>query len=288
MQTCDLLTLKDVAAPLTTAVAVGVAVAGWLGKSYVGGVLHYFSRYTDQIEIMAALKSEISIIIDHVEGLERSGQVAALEKLYKDNPQHRLFIPLYRETIVFDSLKSNVTAITENTLRKVIAFYNLSGGLDVLQTAMVSERFEAFPPERRLRIYEEFLVTARKTADAGLDAVRALDVALSIANARRSFVLIASAILVALIVVLAVRAVEALNNCLAGAQRTTAISLSGGVATSDQWRQYRPHRVSPLATLSHRLSQRPQYSGSALPFQSANSPRQTVRSFAGGRSHGPA
>ena len=210
MDVCQLLSSREFTAPL---LAACVAVAAWLGKSYVSGVLYYFSRYSDQIEILSALKSEILIIVEHVEKSAVEGGAEALEKIYKTAPEYKLFIPLFRETMVFDALRQNVTAITEKSLKKVIAFYNLSGGLDVVQTAMTGERFESFEPARRVNIYGSFLETAKAATDAGHEAISVIDSEAAIVRMRRALISLMSVILIAVAFLAASEAIQTVATC---------------------------------------------------------------------------
>lgn len=248
MDVCDMLVFGKGGTVLVPVLAAGVAVLAWLGKSYVSGFLHYFARFSDQIEILSALKAEIAIVIDHLPTQEIDRQVTDLAAIYAADPAHKLFMPLYRDTMVFDALKRDVTAITEKSLREVIAFYNISGSLDVLQASMTTERFETFTHQRRIELFRLYLETAKAAADTGKLAVAIIDSELVLIRARRSFASLASIILLGVIALLIWQGMQAVSACVAP-KTANAIAQTGPhvadlLESSDERRQNRSH-VTP-------------------------------------------
>lgn len=156
------------------AIAAAVGSLSWLGKSAVSGFLWYYGKRSKEIERMIALHAEISANLSFQRRIGAPAALDSMREALRANPRHKFFIPLYREDIVFDRLKTDITDLPADPIDEIIDYYNLSNGLDIVLERMETKRFEIFAAERRIKIVEAVSQMAIDTVTSGEAALRAL------------------------------------------------------------------------------------------------------------------
>lgn len=175
MATCLAEIPQGTAIVLASGVAAVVGSASWLGKSAVSGFLWYFNRRSREIERMVALHAEITANLVFQKNLADPRTVENMRKAIEADAHHRFFIPLYKEDVVFDRLKIDITDLPEEPIDEVIDYYNRSNGLDVVMERMESERYETLSAARRIRIIESLSDLAVDTVASGNAALAVLE-----------------------------------------------------------------------------------------------------------------
>lgn len=194
---CELLELKGNATLAAAILAAIIGVVGWLVKSLVSAVLHYHRKYTAEIELMTALKAEIFSNTESEKTFSDPALLDTLRNAYAANAKHKLYVPLYRQNIVFDVVKQNISAIPEAPMNAVIKYYNVNGGFDVSLARLEDKRFEGLPNDRKIKVFESVMQTAAQAVLLGEEAITALVGEIASKKRRQLFLTGWAAVLVA-------------------------------------------------------------------------------------------
>lgn len=224
-------------------VAAIVGIAGWLVKSYVSGLIYFYKRFSDEVEMMIGLRAEIRVNMDAEKRLCASQLLDTLKSEYAADPRYKQFLPLFKENVIYDAFKKNVTSITEAPLEHVIRYYNLSGGLDVALASLTSERYEKFKPERKIEIYQSVQNEARDTVRAAEAAIFELGDAIRVTKAKRMGALVVSAFVLAAVVQSLVQFGFDGKACVNTAALRSAGTMAEQAMLSDERRKNGAHRL---------------------------------------------
>lgn len=166
---------SGVAPILVGSIAALVGAASWLGRSAVAGFLWYFGKRSREIERMIALQAEIKTNLPFQASIANDEFVRNVHHRLDKDQSYRFFVPVYREDIVFDTIKKDITDLPAGPIDDVVDYYNQSNGLDVILTRLEEPRFESFDVERRKSIVTALSNAAEGVIKSGNKAISTLE-----------------------------------------------------------------------------------------------------------------
>jgi hypothetical protein len=155
--------------------AAFVASFSWLGRSIVAGLLWYHGKRSREIERMTALRGEIKANLIYQEKLSDHSRTDALIARVEFTPDFKFFVPIYRDDVVFDVVKIDITTLPPDPINEVVDYYNKSNGLDVIMARLEEPRFDGLEISRKVNVLRAVRDTAEDVFLAGRLAIAKLD-----------------------------------------------------------------------------------------------------------------
>jgi len=160
---------------ITGSLAAAIAAFSWLGRSIVEGLLWYYGKRSREIERMIALRGEIKANLIYQNELQDPVRTETLIERLKSSTDYKFFVPIYREDIVFDVVKADITTLPPGPINEIVDYYNKSNGLDVIMSRLEERRFEKLETSRKVGVLIAIRDTAKDVCSAGELAIAKLE-----------------------------------------------------------------------------------------------------------------
>jgi hypothetical protein len=163
-------------APATVAL---VGAAAWYFKLIIQFLVGSYQRRTREIELVQAIRAEISTLYQSHEKEFREETLRAthdlLDRLENAGQSRPLVTNDTTEQFVFSSLKNDFTSLPSSTIDAVVEFYTVNNLFDSSYRNQSHETFKTLELETKKKIVDEVHELAQLCVNSGKNACEKLD-----------------------------------------------------------------------------------------------------------------
>lgn len=192
--------------------AAFIAAIAWLFKTLATSLAWHYRRSLREYELAIAVQAEIknNIVSEKIYAdKESSEKYKDKMLLYKEkNIAFLPYVTLYKEDMVIDSIKNELSSLPSKPLPSIVRYYNNSNGLTAQLEDFRSDFFKNIGASRQIAVWADVQKLAEETVKSGNMAVS--EIQYYIEKRRRNFVLsyIAAAVVLVMAAISGSRAVD--------------------------------------------------------------------------------